>query len=291
MPDFPDYIQDLISRMLTVPTDERITMEGIKNHPAFRIGLPDNYIVPTPLPIPLLNEPIDPSTIDPKIIGILKNIGYGSDEEINAEFTSPTHTNAKVFYMMFKKSIAYDSLQWPGADSDPDNQIDNYVAPDDAFFMSPRQIPMGGQTRANDPFHRRIQAPDVSSPEVRSLIQRPEWFSMDSNAEVEQIGGEDENVEQEFEGIPIQLEYLMQGLQIFLTQNDLKWFHQSDMELIAKSFELNMLVTFTCTYQSMEMLKLTLALKRGNKDQFTKLIEEVHDCISSMIQNVPQESA
>ena len=150
---------------------------------------------------------------------------------------------------------------------------------------------MGGQTRANDPFHRRIQAPDVSSPEVRSLIQRPEWFSIDSNAEVEQTGGEDENVEQEFEGIPIQLEYLMQGLQIFLTQNDLKWFHQSDMELIAKSFELNMLVTFTCTYQSMEMLKLTLSLKRGNKDQFTKLIEEVHDCISSMIQNEPQDSS
>ena len=52
-----------------------------------------------------------------------------------------------------------------------------------------------------------------------------------------------------------------------------------------------MLVTFTCSYQSMEMLKLTLSLKHGNKDQFTKLIEEVHDCISSMIQNVPQESA
>ena len=63
------------------------------------------------------------------------------------------------------------------------------------------------------------------------------------------------------------------------------------MELIAKSFELNMLVTFTCTYQSMEMLKLTLSLKRGNKDQFTKLIEEVHDCISSMIQNEPQDSS
>ena len=64
MPDLPEDVQDLITRMLAVSTDDRVTIEGIKSHPAFRIGLPDEYKLPKPLPVPPLDSPIDPSTLD-----------------------------------------------------------------------------------------------------------------------------------------------------------------------------------------------------------------------------------
>lgn len=285
MPDFPDPVQDLISRMLTVSVDDRIRIEGIKNHPAFRFNIPKDYTVPTPLPIPVMNEPMDPSTLDPKIIGILKNIGYSSDEEINEEFMAPYHTNAKVFYLMFTKNISYDLLPWPGMEDENGNYPENYVVPDDAFFMSPRQIPAAGATRANDPFHRALQAPDVSSPDIRSFAQRPDWFSMEgvANEMYPNDQGESSTISQDFEDIQLQVEDLMCVIQNYLTQNDIKWFHQSDMEMVAKSFETGMLVTFTAVYQTPEFLKLCLLCKKGPHEAFDRLLNELPTKITEAI--------
>ncbi|OHT13636.1 hypothetical protein TRFO_16192 [Tritrichomonas foetus] len=276
MPDFPDVIQDLISKMLTVTVSERITIDQIKMHPAFRMYLPDNYTVPSPLPIPLMTEPMDPSTLDPAIMPILKHIGYSSDAEINDEFLAPEHTTAKVFYMMFKRNVSYESLPWP----DMDNTPEIYIAPDEAFFMSPRMIPQTGM-QTNDPFHRRIQAPDVSSPEIRSLAQRPDWYSYSMN----QPGNQEEPIEQLFVDIPVPAEVLMARLQIYLSQNDMKFFHQSDMELIARSSDPNMIITFTASYESIEMLELSVSLKFGNKDEFDRIVNDLSNEILNMIHN------
>ena len=276
MPDFPETIQNLISNMLTVPVDQRITLEQIKQHPAFRLYLPEDYVVPTPLPIPMMNEPIDPNTLDPAIIGILRNIGYDSDEEIYKEFERPTHSTAKTFYMMFKRNIAFDSLPWPGVED-----ITEYITPDEDFMMSPRPMPQGMIIPSNDPFYRRSKEPDVSSPNPQSLAVRPSWYSEQLQSPDEQF----EQVEQVFINIQLPVEILMNSLQQFFNQYDIKWFHQSDMEFIIKKIEINMLVTVTASYESSDSLELTVMLIKGNKGDFQTLINDLRGLIEAVVRS------
>jgi serine/threonine protein kinase len=51
-------ISRLISKMLCVKVEDRFTIIDIKNHEAFLSGLPDGYILPTPIPIIPSVEPI-----------------------------------------------------------------------------------------------------------------------------------------------------------------------------------------------------------------------------------------
>jgi hypothetical protein len=50
MGDFPPEVCNLISRMLATEGKNRITIEQIKMHPAFRTGLCDGYVMPKPVP-------------------------------------------------------------------------------------------------------------------------------------------------------------------------------------------------------------------------------------------------
>ena len=68
--------------MLTVDVSQRITLDQIKEHPGFRILMPEEYILPTPFPAVNVPDPIDPASLSPEIIQILNHIGF-EDEEIN----------------------------------------------------------------------------------------------------------------------------------------------------------------------------------------------------------------
>ena len=83
MPDsFSPEIKDLISKMINIDPNQRLSTEQIMQHPAFSINLPYGYIFPSPIPLPTLFDPVDPSQIDEKIFKTLKQIGYATDEEL-----------------------------------------------------------------------------------------------------------------------------------------------------------------------------------------------------------------
>jgi BR serine/threonine kinase len=47
-----------IPLMLNVDVDQRITIGGIKSHPALTRGLPEGYLLPTPIRLTAWTEPI-----------------------------------------------------------------------------------------------------------------------------------------------------------------------------------------------------------------------------------------
>ena len=112
MPDVSDPLKDLISKMLTKDPKQRITIRQIKEHPAFIAGLPEDFVQPTPLPLPSFSTPIDPDSVSPDLRDILRKIGYPSDEELNADLSEAAPTMAKVFYNMLTTRMMLDQLDW-----------------------------------------------------------------------------------------------------------------------------------------------------------------------------------
>lgn len=105
MPDSPEPIQDLIARMLQVDVNKRITIKEIKQHPAFRMYLPQDYCVPTPIPVPAAVI----TQINPEIVQILRAIGYNSEEDVTRDLTASEDTAAKMFYAMWQYR---ETLPW-----------------------------------------------------------------------------------------------------------------------------------------------------------------------------------
>jgi len=156
MPSLPYDIQDLISRMLTVSVADRITMDQIKAHKAFHLGLPDGYQLPKPLPLPYNIDPIDLNKVDTTLLNILHSIGYQNDQQIKDELTAPGQTMAKVFCLMYNRLV---TLQIPWPEISTDDQI-----PEDAFMMTPKAVTMISPGSANDPFFRPFHNLDEMEP-------------------------------------------------------------------------------------------------------------------------------
>lgn len=277
MPDFPPPIQDLISKMLTVDPNLRITIDQIKVHPSFRIFCPEKYVFPTPLRLPFITSPVDPKDVPWATYTVLKSIGYQSDEEINEELRAETHTMAKVFAHMLTRNISIDTLKWP-TDSSADDAI-----PNDAFIISPNVLPMGSANSA-DSFGRRRAIPDVSSPETFSLVERRYTAEFNDTPELEMEP-------QSFEKIPIPIEELMLTLQTCLSNAQYEWLHPDDMHIYARNTVDNSYVVFTAIFIDEDMLRLTMLPVRIESDQFNALIETVSISIQEAIDNYSTNDA
>lgn len=269
MPDFPRPLQDLISRMIEVDVKKRITIPEIKQHPAFMMTLPSDYCIPTPLPIPIMEKPLDTALIDGGILSILKGIGYASDEDIMREITSNSHTSAKVFYEMYQRHISVEYLPW-------EDEGSVYSNPDEMFMMSPKLIG-GGQMQ--DPFRRneKVFSPDISSPDIRSVAHRASGWDV---AFAPELDGDCERI---YDPVTVQLEVLMTTLQKWLTENDFKWFHPDDMQLVAKLTGHDFFMTLKAEYGSAESVQVTATLLRDQDGDFTRICDEIQgviDCVN-----------
>ena len=256
MPDLCPEIQDLISRMLCVDVHSRITISQIKSHPAFLMFLPAGYQVPRPLPTPAILTPVELTPSEVQFLRLLQSIGYNSDEEIIQELTSNTHTNAKTFYQMYNRAALLDSLPW--YDENEPSAL-NVSHADDALMMPPWQFAVG--VGAYGSLSNGIES--VKTPQ--SFAQRVGWYS--SAAPTFST-----DIEQMLIDIQLPLEELMLFLQRQLSACGIKWFHQSDIGMVAKRVETDMLLTITASYESSEMLALCLLLVHGEKDEFEDLI-------------------
>ena len=115
--DFPPDVKDLISRMMTVDPETRITIEEIKRHPAFSFGLPRIYRLPTPVPLPSLEEPFDIDAIPQAALETLEKIGIGIEEAEEGLMSHGTNVS-KVFVNMFLRRMLLAELPWSEASSE-----------------------------------------------------------------------------------------------------------------------------------------------------------------------------
>lgn len=267
MPDtFPPVIQDLISRMLCVDPKNRITIDDIKIHPAFRIGLPDAYIVPKPISSGLLIEPVEISTIDFAIVPVLQHIGYETEDEAIQELVCEGHTMGKVFYSMYKKSLTPEALPWPSDGFSSEESV-----PAELFAMSPTAEPMMGMRM--DAFGRRARLPlDLSSPESLhgSMIRRASWLGP---AEAPAYEVEPEVIQ----GITIPAEMVMMSLQQFLEQQNFEYFHPNPREIIARKPDTALYMSFEVSYQGMDEISLAInkASNMGDVAEFQQVANEI----------------
>lgn len=265
MPDFPEEIQALIYGMLQVDVEKRLTIEQIKMHPVFRCGLPETYIVPSPLPIPMMNEPMSPELIDEGFLTVLRGIGYDSDEEIYSEMMSSEHTHAKVFYEMFNGDVSVASLPWQ-----EDDEV--YHAADEDFWQSPKLI--GGASTGTEMFgHKQFISPEVAmspgvSPGMGSLAHQSNW-GVGAMPELQ------ERPEHTFLDINVPMVILMTTLQKFLTTREFKWFHHNDTGMICKIPGEEFYVYFRAMYEQPDLIKMTATLINGDLGNFNSLVMEL----------------
>ncbi|KAH0790210.1 CAMK family protein kinase [Histomonas meleagridis] len=273
MPPFPASIQDLIRKMLIVDPAKRITIEGIKAHPAFRIGIDPLYIVPTPVPFPKFSPAIDPSTLSHEVLDILSHIGF-SDDELETQLKSPDFTTAKVFLSMINRTLDLESLPWEQAFSGPPQPTIDKTIPVDKNIIDSNANKL--KTKTIGPFSkgRRKMVP-VSSYEMYSVANRPEWAL--GEAPVTEVLRE---MKIDING--------RSTWKIFATiQNKLgdmqhQWFHPDPMTMYVRSNSGSLYLSLVGKYFSPKDVKLTALLHNGDNKEFTELVSNLFEEVSNL---------
>jgi serine/threonine protein kinase len=257
MPDFPPPIQSLISGMLTVDPAARLRVDQIKEHPAFRIGLEfPMYILPTPLPMPNVPDPVDPANVDPGIIALLGAIGY-KDETLRADFLATGTNMAKIFYFRFMVATSLENLPW---------QAQDYVPHTDALMVSPQAMPF--VSPSPDGFAGRAGAQPIGSPYVYSLAERPGWANFSP-------GQFKSDFVQPCVDIVMPLEVLMGKMQQVLVALNFQWFHPNDRELIAKGPDNSMYLMVRVRQVSMETMAMDLFFTQATQEMAGVVMDAV----------------
>ena len=268
MPEFPPDIKDLISRMLQVDPEKRITLEQIKHHKAFRIDLPRRYTVPTPLPRPQKIDPIDIETVDKDVIDVLISIGF-PEAELPDLLKQTEFNQAKYFCTLLTQKISLEALPWTSVNEQP-QEVDASV------FMVPPEIPMNGSfgVRRGDQF-ARTNYNDMNSMVVYSMIEKTENF--EDNFTLAE--GRSDSIN----SITAQLEIVFGALQGYLLKQDYDWFYPNELILFAHKTkdEPNTYYIFQAIYENDEQFSLVLRCQ-GPDDHF----DELFHTVELLVQNV-----
>jgi BR serine/threonine kinase len=260
---FEEPVRDLISRMLHVDVTQRITMRQLKEHPVFRVGLPERYVVPQPLPIPHLTEPVPEDEIGDRIRQVLTSIGYESADDIRGELTSVQHTPAKVFYRMLSQLQMWEDLPWNNNEEFDDPRLDEF------FMLSPKAIDQN-EANLSDPLNRpRVDIGSLGNDSVRSLARRPDWVV------AWDVGVDGVEEEREIPDIRMQLPTLMAELQDVISQSGFQWFHPNDSRLIVRASPGRFYGSIDAKNQSMDSFALIFTHRVGHINEFERLLSVV----------------
>ena len=289
MPDFQPDIKDLVSRMLTVDPEKRITIEQIKHHRAFKLDLPRKYTVPTPLPRPTKIDPININEVDPQVVSILYNIGFEEDK-LPEMLSEKEFNEAKYFCVLLTQQISLQSLPW--TDMDAENSIlasdttDSSASTpahipqqdDNPLFYVDDGVPISGGYLMNgkDPFARKNENEVANSMVVYSLIEKTEYFSP-------LIPKPEQKVEV-INGISYQLETVFGKIQNYLLNNDFDWFYPNEMLLYAhrSSVDPNSYYILEAEYENNEQFSLSIKVQ-GSDEHLTEFYHNIEQVISQIV--------
>ena len=304
MPSVDPMIQDLLRKILTVDPVRRIKINQIKEHPAFHIGLPFSYILPTPLPIPAINNPI---TLDfqqnsnlnndinvDSILDSLQHIGFKDRFKLISLLKSNAPNMAKVFYLMIKNPFDPDLLPWDqSSPNTPDSSL---------FYDHPFVCPFDLGNISSDPFDDEAFPKKVRSTSFMAtkeqLFDNSNYNSHSSSYESSQsspLYSPTYNIdwipkissiiceqEQSIENIEMSLISLMNTLQQFLTSHNFDWFYPNYRTFIVRyvsQSETPIYIILNSIYD-MKDLSITLSVKmlKGTANEFFSFFQ--------MLQNI-----
>jgi BR serine/threonine kinase len=269
MPDFDKPLQDLVSKMLTVDPSQRITIEQIKQHPAFRMFSPEEYIFPTPIPLPYIPNPIDITNIKKEVYTILVQLGYSSEDDVKSELTASNHTMAKVFYSMLMNQMSLKSLPWDQLAGQSDTP--EHAVASDKFIVSPQASFGGTVIPMVDPFKRMPKVQPVESFCQYSLAERTiGWDDSDIGALDEDHPAE----EQDFT-LDIKIEEFMTIAQKVMTNFGYVYFHPDDVQLVAKKSEPETYIMFNALCYSDSQIDVNMSRTMGTPSEFASIIEAI----------------
>jgi BR serine/threonine kinase len=262
MPDLPPEIQSLISAMLTVDPTARITIEKIKAHPAFHLGIPSPiYALPSPVPPPLIVEPMEVSAIDPAAFAVLRGIGFASDDELTAEFTMVGTSMAKVFYTMLLSARTLESYPWD------DHEIES-KPPSDPLIVSEHLFP----NSAEENFARPEFGDSGSSP--YSIAERAEWAEI-CHRELKA------DLVQPCVGIALPLEVLMGKMQQLLISLGFQWFHPDDFTIVGRYTDRTMYLVVKVERETARTVSMNLYFTQASPSVVQYILENTKIALTS----------
>jgi BR serine/threonine kinase len=268
MPDaFSGEIRDLVANILVVDPAERITIDAIKAHPAFRMGLPPNYELPRPI-CPLTGGPIDPVEAPVGLLQSLLAIGY-SQREIDRELLSEGRTTAKVFYEMYRERIAgrpsLGSLPWAKPNAALGAGLAVSVTP---LVRSPCVYGDDGPVPDGEVFDRRDYYGGSASPDYFSAAAEIPAGAALPPLDVDHFT---------LLAIAAPLPDLMELVRAFLTHNGFERLHPTDVQFLARQVALNLVVVIGVRFVRgagrQVLIELTLTKTTGGSDAFTRFAD------------------
>jgi hypothetical protein len=262
MPSFHPDIQDLISKMLIVDPTKRMTMAEIKSHRAFRHGLPAPYVLPTPIPVAALSEPLQvrEDELNDEMKLLFTRIGINADE-LATELRATGGNLVKLFVVLLTQKLEIGELPWDQAITrlpvPIDSIIHNPVLFDDAPLFE-RDTAAVWKVRGRKIDRSRRQSSDCGPFGPFSTPHLVEWFTFDHRPY---------QFDRRFECAPanLSLEELMWRLQDVLLQNMFCFFHPDDHQLLGKD-ERNGFVRITATYEAKDRTSWFIETKDVTED-------------------------
>ena len=228
-PQFSEGAKKLISRLLTVEPSKRITIPEIKEMPIFRINLPDDYITPSPIPLPNLSNPIDLTNASTEVIDVLKKIGYDDDKELEADLLSEEHSMAKVFYYMLTSRIYDNQIDWSlSVDSGNDKSFQDQEILVESFqnAYGVNSIPYSYGT------DNRF---DYSYSYMNSVADHPDW-GVPENDSLNAI----KTIDVDCKGL--QITDVMRLMQKMMKQLCMQWFYPDEFTILCRNESLGILM-------------------------------------------------
>jgi BR serine/threonine kinase len=255
--NFDADVADLITKMLQVRIDKRLTLAEVKEHPAFRVGLPDDYELPAPIALRPYQEPIELGDGETNFLDLMTAIGYGSVEQVKAELRCEGPSQAKHFYLMWTGTAQIRSLPWQGGEFQP-------AFGEEAFIQDAKTTREEMDNEEEFEKQKELPSQGHSPGGSLSLTQRIPWTAH---------GAGDGDSKQRFDGIIQELPILMAGIQRFFREEDIEFFQSSDLEFIARKGDL--LVRLNAEYENESALALTVSQITGEDDEFGLFIQKL----------------
>jgi BR serine/threonine kinase len=251
MPAFSPDIQDLISKTLVVDPSRRITLVGIKCHPALREGLPRLYVLPTPIPLMALTGPmhIGEEELTDELRLLFERIGI-PPEELGEQLRGTSGNLVKLFVLLLTLKIDIHDLPWEQALS----CLAEEVVPVEELPITEVEpiVDIAPRPRRGLPSPRRTRIPSTEFSRY-STPHRVEWFDFNhTQYEFDR--------KYEFGPGDITLNDLMTRIQEKLIQHGFRFFHPDDLQIIGTNGR-DGFVRFIAVYESKTRTSWSLETK------------------------------
>lgn len=167
--------------MLTVDPTKRITIKEIKEHPCFRWGLPDDYILPSPLSV----EVDELLKISPEVMRMIDKLCSLSHDQFINELKSESHNLPKVIVSMLSSHLDMEQLPW-----DLSVLKNQNIKKDEYFDVRKKNFEMAkiSKSKPSSFSGHQIQQPQLSDASIMRTLSN---VSVDGNENIVNLDSDD----------------------------------------------------------------------------------------------------